>query len=263
MPAMSTQEKIQAIAACRGVRPVSQLTAYDYPTARLLDEAGIDMLLVGDSLGMMVLGFPDTTSVTLEHILHHTAAVARGCSRALLVADMPIHSYDTPEQAVRSARALVDAGAEAVKLEGGTAVQDRIRAITRDGIPVQAHIGLLPQHIKEDGGYRMRGKTDSEAQALLADVAAVADAGAFSVVIECTRPEVAARITDASPIITIGIGAGHSTCDGEVQVIHDLIGAFPWFTPRFAIQHASVATSISDAVKKWKNDLLLPPTKHR
>ncbi len=255
---MTPQDKISAIASCKGVRPVSQLTAYDYPTARLLDEAGIDMLLVGDSLGMMVLGFPDTTSVTLEHMLHHTAAVARGTSHALLIADMPIHTYDTPEQALHSARALIDAGAEAVKLEGGVDVEDRIRAITQAGIPVQAHIGLLPQHIKEDGGYRMRGKTEIEAHALLEDLAAVVHAGAFSVVIECTVPEVAARVTAASPIITIGIGAGHGTCDGEVQVIHDLIGAFPWFTPRFASQHADVAASLSAAATTWKNNLELP-----
>ncbi len=258
---LTAEEKICAIRACRGVKPISQLTAYDYPTARLLDEAGVDMLLVGDSLGMMVLGFPDTTSVTLQHMLHHTAAVARAQTKALLVADMPIHTYDTPEQALESARALVEVGAEAVKLEGGCAVEPMIRAIVQAGIPVQAHIGLLPQHIKEDGGYRMRGKSESEAHALSDDLQAVTRAGAFSVVIECTRAEVAAQLTAAASVITIGIGAGHGTCDGEVQVFHDLVRYFPWFTPRFAVQHADLADSITSATQKWIAGLLLPGQK--
>ncbi len=254
---MTTDEKIQYLTGCRGVRPISQLTAYDYPTARLLDEAGIDMLLVGDSLGMMVLGFPDTTSVTLQHMLHHTAAVARAHPKALLVADMPIHTYDTPQQATETARALRNVGAEAVKLEGGCAVERQIAAIVQDGIPVQAHIGLLPQHIREDGGYRMRGKTEEEATALSADLQAVIRAGAFSVVIECTRPSVAAALTAQSSVFTIGIGSGHGTCDGEVQVFHDLVHYFPWFTPRFASPHADVAGCIADAAKKWQKTLTI------
>ena len=258
---MTTEEKIQRIQACKGVRPVAQLTAYDYPTARLLDEAGVDMLLVGDSLGMMVLGFPDTTSVTLQHMLHHTAAVARAQTKALLVSDMPIHTYDTPKQALESARALIDAGAEAVKLEGGCTVEPMIHALVQAGIPVQAHIGLLPQHIKEDGGYRMRGKSDAEVAALMADLQAVTRAGAFSVVIECTRADVAAQLTATASIVTIGIGAGHGTCDGEVQVFHDLVHYFPWFTPHFAVQHADVADSITSAAKKWTSGLLLPREK--
>lgn len=250
--------KIQHILACKGKRPVSELTAYDYPTARLLDEAGIDILLVGDSLGMMMLGMPDTTEVTLAHMLHHTEAVARAHPRALLVADMPIHTYDTPEQAVQTARALVAAGAEAVKLEGGLDKEEHIAAIVQAGIPLQAHIGLLPQKVKEDGGYRMRGKTEEEADALLADLQAVTRAGAFSVVIECTNSAVAARLTQATPIITIGIGAGHGTCDGEVQVFHDLVGGFPWFVPRFAAPGAHIAADISCAAKGWAASLRLP-----
>ena len=250
--------KIQHILACKGKRPVSELTAYDYPSARLLDEAGVDILLVGDSLGMMMLGLPDTTEVTLAHMLHHTEAVARAHPRALLVADMPIHTYDTPEQAVQTARALVAAGAEAVKLEGGLTKEEHIRAIVQAGIPLQAHIGLLPQKVKEDGGYHMRGKTDEEATALLADLQAVTRAGAFSVVIECTHSAVAARLTKATPIITIGIGAGHGTCDGEVQVFHDLVGGFPWFVPRFAAPGAHIAADISRAAKDWAASLQLP-----
>lgn len=253
-----TPQKIQNICACKGVRPVSELTAYDYPTARLLDDAGVDMLLVGDSLGMMMLGFPDTTHVTLAHMLHHTEAVARAHPKALLVADLPIHTYDTPEQALASARALVAAGAEAVKLEGGVDKEPHIQAIVQAGIPLQAHIGLLPQKIKEDGGYRMRGKTEEETAALLADLQAVVRAGAFSVVIECTNAAAAAKLTQASPIITIGIGAGHGTCDGEVQVYHDLVGGFPWFVPRFATPGASIAESISQAARNWVSSLRLP-----
>ena len=253
-----TADKIQNIIACKGKRPVSELTAYDYPTARLLDDAGIDILLVGDSLGMMVLGFPDTTSVTLAHMLHHTEAVARATSRALLVADMPIHTYETPEQALETAKALVAAGAEAVKLEGGADKEDHIRAIVEAGIPLQAHIGLLPQKIKEDGGYRMRGKTDEEAAALLRDLEAVSRAGAFSVVIECTHAAVAAQLTQASPIITIGIGAGHGTCDGEVQVFHDLVGGFPWFVPRFAAPGAHISQDILKAATEWAASLRIP-----
>ena len=258
---MTTEQKIQNILACKGVRPVAEITAYDYPTARLLDEAGVDMLLVGDSLGMMMLGYPDTTSVTLAHMLHHTEAVARGTSRALVVADLPIHTFDTPQQALETARALVVAGAEAVKLEGGVDKEEHIRAITSAGIPLQAHIGLLPQKVKEDGGYRMRGKTEEEAAALLEDMAAVTRAGAFSVVIECTDARTAARLTHAAAgdaIITIGIGAGHGTCDGEVQVYHDLVGGFPWFVPRFAAPGASIAADISRAAKNWVKGLKMP-----
>ena len=256
------QEKIRKIQACKGVRPVVEITAYDYPTARLLDETNaVDMLLVGDSLGMMMLGYPDTTSVTLAHMLHHTEAVARAHPQALLVVDLPIHTFETPQQALETARALVAAGAEAVKLEGGAAKEEHIRAITAAGIPLQAHIGLLPQNVLADGGYRMRGKTESEAAALLADLAAVTRAGAFSVVIECTKAHTAARLTRAaagSPIITIGIGAGHATCDGEVQVFHDLVGGFPWFTPRFAAPAATIAADISRAAKSWAATLALP-----
>src|SRR4029077_4993177 len=160
----------------RGER-ITALTAYDYPTGRLLDETGIDIVLVGDSLGMVVLGYKDTTGVTLDEMLHHTRAVARGVTRAVLVADMPIHTYETPEQAVATARQLVDAGAQAVKLEGGVNRVPQIEAITREGIPFMAHIGMLPQSVREEGGYKVKGRTQSEAEALLADAQAVERAG--------------------------------------------------------------------------------------
>ena len=222
------------------------LTAYDYPTARLLDESGLDILLVGDSLGMVVLGFPDTTHVTMEHMLHHTAAVARGVQRALIVADLPFASYDTPDQAVANARRLIAAGTHAVKLEGGASHAARIAAIVAGGIPVMAHLGMLPQSIREEGGYKLKGKTPESADALLADALAIENAGAFAVVLELVKADVAERISTALQIPTIGIGSG-AACDGQVLVTHDLIGLFPWFTPKFARQHAQVAASIREA----------------
>ena len=250
--------KIEAILAKKGNAPVSQITAYDYPSARLADEAGIDMILVGDSLGMVILGYPDTTHVTLNHMLHHTEAVARAAKNAVVIADMPIHTYETPEQALETARALMATGADAVKLEGGAAKEEHIRAIVQAGIPVQGHIGLLPQKVKEEGGYRMHGKTDEEAAVIMRDMEAVVRAGAFSVVIECTRHSVAAAITKACPIITIGIGSGHTSCDGEVAVYHDLVGGYPWFVPGFAKQEADIATDISRAIKTYISGLQMP-----
>ena len=255
---MTTSEKIAAISAKMGKEPISQLTAYDYPTARMLDEAGIDMILVGDSLGMMMLGYPDTTHVTMAHMLHHGECVARAAKNALVVLDMPIHSFDTPEQAVENARKLMSTGVDAVKLEGGAAKEAEIRAIVQAGIPVQAHIGLLPQKVQEEGGYKMKGKTDAEAEALMADLQAVVRAGAFSVVIECTRHSVAAALTAASPIPTIGIGSGHGTCHGEVNVFHDLVGGFPWFIPGFVQPKANISADITRAVTEWRNELKTP-----
>lgn len=233
------------------------LTAYDYPTARLLDESGIDILLVGDSLGMVVLGFPDTTHVTMEHMLHHTAAVARGTQRALVVADLPFASYDTPEQAIANARRLVAAGAHAVKLEGGASHAARIAAIVADGIPVMAHLGMLPQSVVQEGGYRIKGKTPEAAAALLADAHAVENAGAFAVVLELVQADVAAVLSAALKIPTIGIGSGLA-CDGQVLVTHDLIGLFPWFTPKFARQHAQVAAAIRDAAAAFVRETKPP-----
>src|SRR3954467_3975996 len=173
----------------RGER-ITALTAYDYPTARLLDESGIDIILVGDSVGMVVLGYEDTTEVTLAAIVHHTRAVARGVKRALLVADLPIHTYETPEQAVENSRALVEAGAQAVKLEGGKSHVAQIQAIVAAGISFMGHIGMLPQSVREEGGYKLKGKTAAEAEALMEDARAVERAGAFSVVLEIVKSDV-------------------------------------------------------------------------
>jgi 3-methyl-2-oxobutanoate hydroxymethyltransferase len=229
---------------------ITALTAYDYPTARLLDESGIDIILVGDSLGMVVLGYQDTTAVTMEEMLHHTRAAARGVKQALLVADLPIHTYDTPEQAVETARKFVDVGAQAVKLEGGVSHVAQIAAITQEGIPFMAHIGMLPQSVREEGGYRIKGRSQSEAEALLVDAQAVEKAGAFSVVLEIVVADIARQITGAIGIPTIGIGSGKH-CDGQILVTHDLIGLFPWFTPKFVSPEARVADEIRRAARAF------------
>jgi 3-methyl-2-oxobutanoate hydroxymethyltransferase len=229
----------------RGER-ITALNAYDYPTARLLDESGLDVILVGDSLGMVVLGYEDTTSVTLDEIVHHTRAVARGVKRALLVADLPIHTYETPEQAVVTSRALIEAGARAVKLEGGLSHTAQIEAVVHAGIPLMAHIGMLPQSVREEGGYKVKGRTSEQAAALLRDAHAVEDAGAFAVVLEIVQADVARRMTEELTIPTIGIGSGQH-CDGQILVTHDLIGFFPWFTPKFVSPEARVADEIRKA----------------
>ena len=227
---------------------VTALTAYDYPTARLLDESGIDIILVGDSLGMVVLGYEDTTQVTLEEMLHHTRAVARGVKNALVVGDMPIHTFDTPDEAVATAKKFLEAGAQAVKLEGGASHSAHIEAITRAEIPYMAHIGMLPQQVREQGGYKVKGKTQSEAEALIADARAVEKAGAFSVVLEIVAADAARQITEAIGIPTIGIGSGEH-CDGQILVTHDLIGLYPWFTPKFVSPEVHVAEEIRRAAR--------------
>lgn len=225
---------------------VAMLTAYDYPTARLLEESGVDVLLVGDSLGMVVLGFPDTTHVTLDHMAHHTRAVARGRSTSHVLADLPYATYCTPQTAVASAKVLIDAGADAVKLEGGRSHVPQIEALAAAGIPVMAHIGMMPQSVLTEGGYRIKGKTQEEADRLLEDAAAVQKAGAFGLLLELVVPAVTAQITRSSAIPTIGIGSGPD-CDGQVLVTHDLIGMFPWFTPRFVRPQAQTASEIKRA----------------
>jgi 3-methyl-2-oxobutanoate hydroxymethyltransferase len=244
-------EKAESIRARKGARPIAALTAYDYPTARLLDEAGVDVLLVGDSLGMVVLGFPDTTQVTLEHMLHHVAAVARAKPKALLVADLPIHSYDNPAQALESANRLVAAGAEAVKLEGGTRQAEKVRAITAAGIPVMGHLGMLPQRVLEEGGYRKKGKTPEQTEAIREGAQALIDAGVFAIVLESIIPEAARQLSASLAVPTIGIGSGGATCDGEVAVITDLLGSFPWFVPPFARPEAEVAEITRGAVARY------------
>jgi len=233
---------------------IAALTAYDYPTARLLDGAGVDLVLVGDSLGMVVLGYADTTQVTLADMIRHTGAVARGVKNAVIVTDLPIDTYRTPNEALASARQLVESGAQAVKLEGGAAVVPQIHALVSAGIPVLGHIGMLPQHIREEGGYKIKGRTAEEAEAIRRDANEVQKAGAFAVVMEIIIPGLASEITRALKIPTIGIGSGEG-CDGQILVLHDLIGLYPWFKPKFAKQRADTASAISSAVREYVADI--------
>jgi 3-methyl-2-oxobutanoate hydroxymethyltransferase len=250
-----TIEIIRAMKA-RGEK-IAALTAYDFPMAKLLDEAGIPLILVGDSLGMVVLGYPDTTHVTMAEMEHHTRAAARAKPRALLGADLPYRSYETAATAVNHAEQLVTAGAEFVKAEGGRGIIEQVRAIVSAGIPYCGHLGMLPQRVREEGGYHVKGKTETEHQALLEDAKALADAGAFAIVLELVAPPVAADITRRISIPTIGIGSGDD-CDGQILVTHDLIGLFPWFTPRFVKPRANYAAEIKTAVAAWKKSVQSP-----
>jgi 3-methyl-2-oxobutanoate hydroxymethyltransferase len=240
-------------AKARGER-LAVLTAYDYPQARLLEESGVDVLLVGDSLGMVVLGYPDTTLVTMEEMLHHTKAVVRGVrdggGRALILSDLPFGSAVDPELAVKNAQRLIDAGAHAVKLEGGAAFSPHIRALVAARIPVMAHIGMQPQRVRIEGGYSMKGKTPEQATGLLEDAREVTNAGAFGLLLELVVPVVAKEITATVRIPTIGIGAGPD-CDGQVLVLHDVIGLFPWFKPKFATQRVDVGNEIRRAATEF------------
>jgi 3-methyl-2-oxobutanoate hydroxymethyltransferase len=234
---------------------IAALTAYDFPLTKLLDEAGIPLIHVGDSLGMVVLGYPDTTHVTMAEMEHHVRAAARAKPNALLGADLPFKSYETAGQAVENSKRLVAAGAEFVKAEGGRGILEQVRAIIAAGIPFCGHLGMLPQHAVEEGGYHIKGKQEPEHQALLEDAQALAEAGAFAIVLELVTPPVAQELTKAFPIPTIGIGSGPD-CDGQILVTPDLIGMFPWFTPRFAKPRANCAAEIKTAVAAWKNSLI-------
>lgn len=248
-----TPDTLCAMKAAR--QRIAALTAYDYPMARLLDEAGVPVILVGDSLGMVVLGYPDTTHVTLAEMEHHVRAAARAKPRALLVGDLPYHSYETPEQAVTSAQRLVAAGAEAVKAEGGRDILPQVRAIQAAGIPFIGHLGMLPQHVVEEGGkYRIKGKDDAGRAKLLDDAAALAEAGVCAVVLELVTPPVAKDITAQFPFATIGIGSGPD-CDGQILVTHDLLGAFPWFTPKFVQPKLRVGEDVRRVVREWTASL--------
>ncbi|PAW62129.1 MAG: 3-methyl-2-oxobutanoate hydroxymethyltransferase [Verrucomicrobiia bacterium Tous-C2TDCM] len=235
--------------------PISAITAYDYPTARLCDEAGVQLILVGDSLGMMVAGGEDTTSVTLEQMVYHTTIVRRGVTRAVVVADLPIHSYDSPIQALASAGRLVEAGADAVKLEGGFEQMGQVEALVGKGFQVCGHLGMLPQHVREEGGYRKKGRSEAEAKSLVEAAVALESAGVFAIVLESVVEEVAAEVTARLRIPTIGIGSGHR-CGGQVRVVHDVTGAFPWFVPPFAKTHGNVAEVTRQALSAFLEEVL-------
>lgn len=233
----------------RGER-VAALTAYDFPMTRLLDEAGVPLILVGDSLGMVVLGYPDTTRVTMAEMEHHIRAVARARPRALLAADLPYGSYETVETALANAKRLVAAGAEAVKAEGGRSIGPQVRAIVESGIPFLGHLGMLPQHVLEEGGYHVKGKTEAEQQALLTDALALVEAGSFAVVLELVAVRVAKEISQRIPIPTIGIGSGPD-CDGQVLVTPDLLGMLPWVGPKHVKPKLNAAEQMRTVVRQW------------
>jgi 3-methyl-2-oxobutanoate hydroxymethyltransferase len=237
-------------------RKITMLTAYDFPTAQIVDQAGIDMILVGDSLGMVVQGVTSTLPVTMEEMLYHTKMVSRAATSAMVVGDMPFLSYQTSkEDAVLNAgRFLKEAGAEAVKLEGGSQMADTIRAIINAGIPVMAHIGLTPQYVHMLGGFKVQGKDEATREKILADARAVQDAGAFSVVLEAMPTPLAKEIHEILRIPTVGIGAGPH-CDGQVLVIHDLLGLFDRFTPKFVKKYANLKEQAVTAVRQYKQEV--------
>lgn len=235
---------------------ITMLTAYDYPTALLVDRAGIDMILVGDSLGMTVLGLDSTVPVTMEDMLHHTRAVMRGVQRCFVVADMPFMSYNiTREEAIRNAGRLVkEAGAHAVKLEGGTEIAPTVKAIVDAGIPVLGHLGLTPQTATKLGGYKVQGRTPEAAQKILEDARALQQAGVMGVVLECVPEALANEITGMLEVPTIGIGAG-AGCDGQVLVFHDMLGLFDRFQPRFVKRYRNLAAEIVAALQEYKDEV--------
>ena len=245
-----------AIKALKGRRKASMITAYDYPFGLMADQSGMDMILVGDSLAMVVLGHEDTLSVTLDEMIHHCKAVSRAVEHALVIGDMPFMSYEAGvEQALFSAGRMVkEGGARAVKLEGAFQVLDQVRALVRAGIPVQGHIGLTPQRIAELGGFKVQGKTAETAKILVDEALALADAGCFTIVLEAIPAPIAQRITEACPVPTIGIGAGPH-CDGQVLVMHDVLGLFERFVPKFVKQYGKLADDIRAALSRYREEV--------
>ncbi len=235
---------------------IAMVTAYDYPIAKLTDEAGIPILLVGDSLGMVVLGYESTIPVTMEEMLHHTKAVVRGAKHALIIGDMPFMTYHiSTEDAMRNAaRFIQEGGTQAVKLEGGETVAEKVSRIVAAGIPVQGHIGLTPQSINQLGGFKVQGKTPEVAARLLNDAKALENAGVFSIVLECIPTPLAKLITERVSVPTIGIGAG-KYCDGQVQVISDMLGLYTDFIPKHAKQYARLNTSITSSLAKYIDEV--------
>lgn len=246
--------------------PIVMVTAHDYPSAQAADEAGVDSILVGDSLGMTVLGFDSTIPVTLEMMIHHTAAARRGTKRAFLIADMPFMTYQVSQaHALDHAGQLMQrGGAEAVKLEGGQSIASTVQAIVQAGIPVLGHVGLLPQSVHRHGGYKVQGRLEDDAKRLMDDAKAIEDAGAFALVLEAMDPGVAAQITASLTIPTIGIGAGRG-CNGQVLVYADLLGTGEGAPPRFARQYASVREMTVEAIRHYAGDVrkgIFPEEKH-
>ena len=245
---------------------LTMLTAYDYSTAKIIDEAGINGILVGDSLGMVCLGYEDTLSVTMEDMIHHTRAVARGVKNTLVVADMPFMSYQTSvyDAVVNAGRLIKEGRAHGVKLEGGVEICDKIEAIVKASIPVMAHIGLTPQSVNAFGGFKVQGKDEEEAKKLIEAALAVEKAGAFAVVLECVPAKLAEIITEKLSIPTIGIGAG-AKCDGQILVYQDMLGMYSDFTPKFAKKYETLGKKMNIAFKNYieeVNDGVFPAEEH-
>lgn len=257
---MNTRPKVtsEVIRAMKSRQRIASLTAYDFPMTRLLDQADIPLILVGDSLGMVVLGYPDTTHVTMDEMEHHVRAAARAEPRALLTADLPYHSYETVTEAIANAKRLVAAGAGAVKAEGGRAILPQIKAIVAAGIPFLGHLGMLPQHVLEEGGYHVKGKDEEEACSLLMDAFAVAEAGAFAVVLELVKASVAEQLTKELSIPTIGIGSGPH-CDGQILVTPDLLGMLPWYSLKHVKPRLNAAEQMRAVVEEWRTGVEKAP----
>ncbi|MCL7486676.1 MAG: 3-methyl-2-oxobutanoate hydroxymethyltransferase [Desulfobulbaceae bacterium] len=258
---------VKDIMAMKGQgRKISMLTAYDAAMARMLDDGGIDILLVGDSLGNVLLGYDSTVPVTMEEMLHHARAVSRGRVRALVVGDMPFGSYQAglAEAVTNGVRFMKEAGCDAVKLEGGEEMCDVVRALTRAGVPVMGHVGLTPQTAGQLGGFKVQGRDIESARKMVADVKALAEAGVFGVVLECVPGELAAIVTRSVDVPTLGIGAGPE-CDGQVLVINDLLGMFGKFTPSFVKQYVKLAPQITGAVAAFRDEVengIFPAPEH-
>jgi 3-methyl-2-oxobutanoate hydroxymethyltransferase len=250
------KKTVPTIRAAKGSHRIAMLTAYDYPSACIVDRAGTDIILVGDSLGMVVLGYDDTLKVTMDDMLHHTRAVARGTQHALLIGDMPYLSYHVSiEESVRNAGAFIRAGAHGVKIEGGKASRIRtVQAILDAEIPVMGHIGLTPQSVNAFGGFKLQGKAADDAKRLIDEAVALEQAGCFSIVLECVPAELAAFITEKVSIPTIGIGAGPA-CDGQVLVFHDLLGLYDGHTPKFVRKYAELSETMGDAIRRYVDDV--------
>ncbi|GAV26047.1 3-methyl-2-oxobutanoate hydroxymethyltransferase [Carboxydothermus islandicus] len=245
---------------------IAMITAYDYPSALFAEEAGAEVLLVGDSLGMVVLGYDSTVPVTMEEMLHHVKAVVRGSKRSMVVADMPFMSYQVnyTDALYNAGRFLKEGGAQAVKLEGGSEIAELVAKLVTAGIPVMGHIGLTPQSVNALGGYKVQGKDLKTAQKLLDDAKALADAGAFAIVLECVPAALAAKITESIPIPTIGIGSGVN-CDGQVLVYHDILGMYPRMLPKFVKRYADLSSLIKEAIRQYVQEVKeqqFPEEKH-
>lgn len=250
------KKNVNTFLNAKGKRKISMLTAYDYSMAKIIDEAGVDSILVGDSLGNVMLGYDTTLAVTVDDMIHHAKAVVRGAKEAMVIVDLPFMSYQTNayDALVNAGRIMKESGASGVKIEGGIEIYEQVKSIVDAGIPVCGHLGLTPQSVNAFGGYKVQANTKEKAAKLISDAKALQDAGVFAVVLECVPGEIAKLVTEALVIPTIGIGAGHN-CDGQVLVSHDMFGMFNDYTPKFVKKYANGYEILSDAVKSYITEI--------